>query len=301
MVEFGQINTLKVIKVKESGITMEGGKFGEIFLPREEVPARCKVNDNIEVFIYINSKAQMIATTRRPYALSGQFALLKVVTSNSYGAFLDWGLEHDIRVSVREQKKRMKQDQPYIVFVYNEKNNQIAASSRLDKFLKNLPVKFTEGQPVDLVIGDITPMGYKAIINNTHIGVLYGNEVFQILKQGQAIKGFIKKIREDGKIDLYLQKSSARETDELSKKILNVLKKHGGSLDISDKTSPAKISSLFGVSKKRYKKAIGALYKKRLITVENHGIRLAPKPGEKPVKKLTRGKRRVIRGKKPKK
>ncbi len=298
MVEFGKINTLKVIKVKESGVTLDGGKLGEIFIPARETPARCRVNDNVEVFVYIDAKAQMIATTRRPYAVVGQFALLKVVTSNSYGAFLDWGLKQDLRVSVREQQKKMQQGQSYVVFVYNEKNNHIAASSKLDKFLKKQPIDFIEGEPVDLLIGEMTPMGYKAIINNTHVGVLYKNEVFQILKQGQAIKGFIKKIREDGKMDLSLQKSSAKEADELSKRILNVLREHGGSLGISDKTTPEKIYSLFGVSKKRYKNAIGALYKKRLITVEDHGIRLIRKAGEKPLKNLTRGPGRAIRRKK---
>jgi hypothetical protein len=147
------------------------------------------------------------------------------------------------------------------------------------KFIKNLPADFKEGQRVDLVIGDITTLGYRAVINGTHLGVLYRSEVFQLLEQGQTVKGFIKKIREDGKIDLSLQRRSPREIDNLSGKILDVLKENGGSLDISDKTSPEKIYSLFGVSKKRYKSAIGALYKKHLITVEDYAIRLAPRHG----------------------
>jgi len=298
MVEFGEINTLKVIKVMESGITLNGGTLGEIFLPEKEAPAHCRVNDNVEVFIYIDSKAQMIATTRKPYAVAGQFALLKVVSSNSYGAFLDWGLKQDLRVPVRKQSKQMKQGQSYVVFVHNDKNSHITASSKLDKFLGKQPVNFMEGQRVDLVIGEMTPMGHKAIINNIHVGVLYKNEVFQMLKQGQEVKGFIKKIREDGKIDLSLQKSSAKAVDDLSNKILSTLKEHGGSLGVSDKSSPEAISRLFGVSKKRYKNAIGALYKKRMITVEEHCIRLVQKPGEKPLKNLKRGSGRAIRRKK---
>ncbi len=298
MVKFGKINTLKVIKVMVSGITLNGGTLGEIFLPQEEVPAHCKVDDSVEVFIYIDSKARMIATTRKPYALAGRFALLNVVSSNSYGAFLDWGLKQDLRVPVRKQSKRMKQGRSYIVFVHNDKSNHITASSKLEKFLGKQTINFMEGQPVDLVIGDMTPMGYKAIINNTHIGVLYKNEVFQPLEQGQEIKGFIKKIREDGKIDLSLQKFSAKAADDLSNKILSALKEHGGTLRISDKSSPEVISRLFGVSKKRYKNAIGALYKKRMITVEKHCIRLIPKPGEKPLKNLKRGSGRAILRKK---
>ena len=141
-------------------------------------------------------------------------------------------------------------------------------------------------------------MGHKAIINNTHVGVLYKNEVFKILKQGQEVKGFIKRIREDGKIDLSLQKSSAKASGDLANKILSTLKEHGGSLGVSDKSSPEAIYRLFGVSKKRYKNAIGALYKKRMITVEEHSIRLIRKPGEKPLKNLKRGSGRAIRRKK---
>jgi len=297
MIETGKINNLKVIRVMKSGVVMDGGMFGEIFLSRKETPGRCRVNDNLEVFVYMDAESKIIATTRIPYAQAGQFALLKVITSNSYGAFMEWGLKPDLRISVREQKKKMKQGQSYLVFVYNDKDNRMAASSRLDKFLKKMPVKFVEGQSVDLVIGEITPMGYKAIINNTYLGVLYRNEVFQILEQGQRVKGFIKKIRGDGKIDLLLQKSSAMETGLLSKKILKTLKEQGGSMDISDKTPPKKIYDLFGVSKKRFKSAIGALYKKHLIVIEDHGIRIAPKKDEKTFKRKKKGTRRLIRGK----
>ncbi|MGB5155995.1 CvfB family protein [Desulfobacterium sp. N47] len=295
MAESGKINTLKVIKVTRSGIILDGGALGEILISAKEAPADCRLNDNIDVFIYLDSKAQMIATTEKPYAVAGQFALLKVAISNSYGAFLDWGLKQNLRVPVREQKNHMKQDRYYIVFVYNDKNNHIAASSRLDRFLEKLPVNFTEGQQVDLVIGDITPLGYKAIINNIHVGVLYKNEVFQILEQGQEVKGFIKKVREDGKIDLSLQKSDAKALDDLSSKILNTLKEQGGSLEISDKSLPEEIYRLFGVSKKRYKSAIGALYKKRMINVEKQSISLIHKPEKKPLENVKRGFSRNIR------
>lgn len=301
MINFGKINSLRVIGIDKFDITLDGGELGEIILAKKEIHGRCQVNDNVDVFLYRDSKGELILSTRRPYAQAGQFALLKVVSSNSYGAFLDWGLEQDIRVSVKEQQKRMRQGQSYIVHVYNDKNNRIVASSRLTKFLKNLPSDFREGQRVDLVIGDITPMGYRAIINGTHLGVLYKNEVFQLLKKGQAVKGFIKNIREDGKIDLALQKRSAKEKDELSKKIVDVLNERGGSLNISDKTSPERIYNLFGVSKKRYKNSIGALYKKRIITVEDHSIKLVNEQRQKQLKELTgehgqKGRRIVKRG-----
>lgn len=284
MVELGKINTLKIIKVVRSGIILDGGALGEILISEKEAPAHCKVNDNIEVFIYIDSKAKMTATTQKPYAVAGQFALLKVAVSNSYGAFMDWGLKQNLRVPVPEQKQHMKLGQFYVVFVYNNKKNHIAASSRIDKFLSTLPVNFKEGEPVDLIIGESTPLGYKAIINKTHVGVLYKNEVFQILEQGQKVKGFIKKIREDGKIDLCLQKHSAQAFDDLSQSILNILKENGGSLEVSDKSSPEEIYRLFSASKKRFKSAIGGLYKKGMIVIEEHHIKLYRKPVVKHIK-----------------
>ena len=276
MIEYGKINSLRVGKIDGSNIVLDGGELGDISIPRKEVPVRLDVNDYADAFIYVDSKDRVIASPRKPYAQAGQFALLNVVESNSYGAFLDWGLEQDLRVPVKEQQKKLRQGQSCIVYVYNDKNNHTTASSRLNKFLKNIPVKFREGQRVDLVIGDITPMGYKAIINQTHLGILYRNEVFRILEKGQSVKGFIKKIREDGRIDLLLQKRSPMTADDLPGKIMDALKEHGGSLDISDKTTPERIYSLFGVSKKRYKDAIGGLYKRRLIIVDDYAIRLAP-------------------------
>ncbi|MFC1838193.1 S1 RNA-binding domain-containing protein [Thermodesulfobacteriota bacterium] len=295
MIELGKINNLKVVKEIKTGIYMDGGELGEIFLSKKEVPGDIRTNDNVKVFIFKDSKSQVVVTTKKPCAMAGEFALLKVVTSNSYGAFLEWGLKPDLKVPVREQQKKMKAGQSCPVFIYNDKYDRITASSRLNKFAKKVPEEFREGQPVDLVIVDITPMGYRAIIDGKYFGVLYKNEVFQILKPGQAVKGFIKKIREDDKVDLTIRKSVAMETDLLGKKILNILKERGGSLNISDKTEPEKIYSLFGVSKKRYKNAIGALYKKRLIIVEDHGIRIARKQDKELLKKKIKGRRRRIR------
>lgn len=282
MIELGKTNSLRIARIDESGVVLDGDELGELFLPKKELPGRYRINDYADVFIYIDSKDQVVVTAREPYARAGELALLKAVSSNSYGAFLDWGLEHDLRVSQKEQQKRMRQGQSYMVYVYNDKNNRIAASTRFSRFFSKIPEGFREGQRVDLVIGEITAMGYRAIINRTYPGVLYRNEVFRLLKIGQEIKGYIKKIREDGKIDLALQKSSAREKDELSGKILDVLKENGGSLDISDKTTPERIYKLFGVSKKRYKNAIGALYKRRLIMVKDNEIRLVHEQTKKP-------------------
>ena len=278
MADIGVLNNLKVVKEVDFGVYLDGGEHGEILLPRRYVPANCKVDDNIRVFIYLDSEDRLIATTERPYAMAGDFALLKVVAVNSVGAFLDWGLPKDLLVPFSEQRPLMEKGKSYIVRVYVDKqSNRITATTRLDRYLDNDPCNFHAGQEVELLICNQTDIGYKAIINGTHWGVLYSNEVFQSLRRGQKTEGYIKKVRDDNKIDLCLQKPGYEKVGDVTETILNVLKKKGGSLPVTDKSSPEIIYKLFGVSKKTYKKAIGAIYRKRLITIENNGIKLISK------------------------
>jgi uncharacterized protein len=276
MAEIGKLNKLRIVKELDFGIYLDGGEHGEILMPRRYVPENCKIDDVIEVFIYLDSEDRIIATTEIPYAMVGEFALLKVVSVNDFGAFLDWGLPKDLLVPFREQKKKMEEGKSYIVHVYlDQTSKRIVASSNLDKFLDKLSNDFGPGQEVDLLICTRTEIGYKAIINNTHWGVLYKNEVFQTLDRGQRIKGFIAKIRDDKKIDLCLQKPGYEKVDDLLKTIIDRLKEEGGFIAAGDKTSSEIIYELFGVSKKTYKKAIGALYKSKLITIEDEGIKLS--------------------------
>ena len=278
MAEIGVYNNLRVIKEVDFGVYLDGGEHEEILLPRRYVPENCKVDDNIRVFIYLDSEDRFIATTETPYAMVGDFALLKVVAVESVGAFLDWGLLKDLLVPFGEQSPTMEKDKSYIVRIYVDKqSNRIAATTRLDRYLDNTPGNFHAGQEVELLICDQTDIGYKAIINGTHWGVLYSNEVFQPLKSGQKIKGYIKKVREDNKIDLSLHKPGYERVDDITDTILNVLKEQGGFISVTDKSSPETINKLFGVSKKTYKKAIGAIYRKKLITIEDDGIRLSSK------------------------
>ncbi len=275
MAEIGRFNYVEVLRELDFGVYLDGGELGEILLPRRYVPSQCKPGDYIEVFIYIDSEDRIIATTERPYAAVGDFALLRVVSVSEFGAFLDWGLSKDLLVPFREQQQKMEEDRWYVVRVYlDRKSNRIAASSKLDKFLDKTPGSFREGQGVDLVVCDRTDVGYKAIINGTHWGVLYHNEVFQQLQPGEQVPGFIKKVREDGKIDLCLQKPGYGKIDDIVEQVLNTLKDRGGFIPVTDKSSPDTIAGLFGISKKTYKKAIGALYKKRLITIEDDGIQI---------------------------
>ncbi|MBN2298687.1 MAG: type I-B CRISPR-associated protein Cas8b1/Cst1 [Deltaproteobacteria bacterium] len=275
MAEIGKLNSLQVVKELEFGVYLDGNDLGEILLPVRYVPEGVKTGDTVEVFIFLDSEDRIIATTQRPYAMVGQFALLKVVSTGSAGAFLDWGLPKDLLVPFREQKQKMEQDRSYIVFVYlDTKSNRIAASSRIDKFFDKHPEGFKPGQEVSLLVYEQTDIGYKAVINNSSQGVLYSNEVYQPLGIGQQIKGFIKKVRDDGKIDLTLSKPGYEKIDGLSEKILDELRKQGGFIAVTDKSAPEIMYELFGMSKKTYKKAVGALYRKRLVTIEPDGIRL---------------------------
>lgn len=275
MVNIGKVNKLRVLRVKEFGAFLEGDKDLDILLPQSHMPSDIKENDFINVFIYLDSDDKLLATTKTPYAKVGEFALLKVVEVNNFGAFLDWGLKKDLMVPFREQKRKMEEGKSYVVHIYvDEHTNRIVASSKLDKFLSNQRIVFTEGEEVNLFIAEHTDLGYKAIINNTKWGMLYKNELFQDLKPGERTKGFIKKIRLDKKIDLSLQKGGYDQISNMAQVILKKLKENEGVLKVNDKSSPELIKKLFNMSKKNYKKAVGSLYKQKQIFLEKDYIKL---------------------------
>ena len=243
-------------------------------LPNKFAPDDVAIGDTVEVFLYHDSEGRPIATNQEPKALVGEFAYLKVVSDSAVGAFLDWGLDKDVLVPFAEQHRPMEVDHSYLVYLYIGLDGRVTASSKIDKFLDDeKPHDFKPQQKVDLIIANSTDLGYKAIINHSHWGVLYKNEVHQRLSFGQYKKGFIKHVRPDGKIDLSLQ--GGQETrDKYAKIILNYLDKQDGFAPVHDKSDPALISDLFGMSKGAFKKAIGSLYKKRIISIEKDGIRL---------------------------
>ena len=274
MIQIGKLNKLRVVKKLDFGIYLDGGEQGEILLPLKQVASGTKVDDIIEVFIYFDSEDRIIATTIMPYAMVGDFALLKTAAVDRVGAFMDWGLVKDVLVPFREQKKKMERGRSYIVYIYlDDESQRIAASAKLEKFLGNTPPEYSPNEEVNLLIHSETDLGYKAIINNSHWGVLYNNEIFQTLYVGQKIKGFVKKVREDDKIDLYLDKSGYAQIDDISKNILKVLKENDNFIPVTDKSNPQIIYNIFSISKKKYKKAIGNLYKNKLITISKDGIR----------------------------
>ncbi|MEE9574909.1 MAG: S1-like domain-containing RNA-binding protein [Gammaproteobacteria bacterium] len=275
MVEIGKINNLQIVKSLEHGIYLDGEELGEILMPSRYVPENCEVGNSLDVFIYLDSADLLIATTETPYVMVDECAYLKVVDVNPAGAFLDWGLPKDLLVPYGEQISPLKIGQSYTVLAYLDENtNRIAATQKLDSHLSEEAQYFKPEQAVDLLIFGKTELGYKAVINNTHIGLIYKNEVFQTLSHGEKLKGFIKTIREDRKIDLCLQLSGKDARDDLNTRILNHLRKNDGESTLTDKSSPDDIYQCFSVSKKNYKKAIGMLYKKRLIRIEEDKITL---------------------------
>ena len=275
MLEIGKINSLRILKKVNFGLYLDGGESGEILMPLRYVPQDCHVDDTIDAFIYNDSEDRLIATTEIPLAQVGDFACLKVLSVNQYGTFLDWGLSKDLLVPFREQKMTMEEGKWYIVYVYlDEETKRIAATSKIEKHFNKEKPDYTVGQEVNLLIWTQTDIGYKAIINNEFQGILYANEIFQKLERGQKLTGYIKKIRDDGKIDLTLSKPGLEKIDDLSQRIIALLNENHGFLAVSDKSSAEDIYELFKESKKSFKKSIGILYKQRLIIIEDEGIRL---------------------------
>jgi predicted RNA-binding protein (virulence factor B family) len=273
--ETGKNNTLSVIKTVDFGVYLDGGDGQEILLPTRYVPEGCKAGDEIEVFIYHDNEGRLIATTLRPLAMVGEFQWMKVKEVTGAGAFLEWGLMKDLLVPHREQKSAMKEGHWYLVYVYLDfVTKRIVASARIDKFLDNVPPQYEWNQEVDLLVAEETDLGYKVIINNLHWGLLYHNEVFRSLDKGEKLKGYIKDVREDEKIDVSIYKLGYGKVEGIAQHILQALTHNGGYLPVHDKSDAEEIYALFACSKKSFKKATGTLYKQQFISLEKNGIRL---------------------------
>ena len=278
MIQLGKYCTLKVVKELDFGMYLDGGEeFGEILLPTKYIPNGTKVGDELEVFLYLDSEDRIIATTLRPFAQAGEFAYLQVASVNRVGAFLDWGLPKDLLVPFREQRSEMKQGYKYIVYIYADvESRRLVASAKLNKFLDNTPVEYEYNQEVDLLVTQKTDLGWKVIVNSRHSGMIYDNEIFVPIQKGDRIKGYVKHIRSDEKLDITLQKTgyNVDAMDALAKEIFEKLKASGGIIPLSDKSSAEEIAEIFGCSKKSYKKAIGSLYKAKLINITPKTIEL---------------------------
>lgn len=274
MPEIGKYCELEIVKLLDFGAYLDGGDKGEILLPIRQVPPNTEIGSKVEVFLYTDSEDRLIATCKEPAATAEEFAVLQVAEVNKMGAWLEWGLDKHLLVPFREQKQDMEEAKSYLVYIYLDHETQrLVASSKLDKFLDNVPPEYEEGQEVDILISNKTDIGYTAVINNLHSGLLYQNEVFQKIYRGNKMKAFIKKVRDDEKIDLILEKPGYGKIDGISKAVLNKINEHGGFLLLTDKSAPEEIQKMFGISKKNFKKALGTLYKQKMILLEEKGIR----------------------------
>lgn len=275
-IKLGKYNQLEVVKEVDFGVYLNGDEDGEILLPKRYVPEGTKPGDVLNVFIYLDMEERLVATTLQPYVQVGEFAYLEVAWVNQFGAFLNWGLMKDLFVPFREQKMKMQKGKRYVVYVHlDEESYRIVASAKVEHFLSTEKPDYQPGQEVEVLVWQRTELGYKVIVENKFSGMLYHNEIFQPLEVGMRLTAFIKQVRPDGKIDLVLQKAGARKVDDFSEVLWQYIKDNDGFTPLNDKTDAEVIYHTFGVSKKTFKKAVGDLYKKRRIVLEEDGIHLA--------------------------
>ncbi|RXU37627.1 CvfB family protein [Pseudomonas syringae] len=277
MALIGRYNSLQIVKHTNFGLYLDGAQDGEILLPNRYIPKDVPTEDEdwLNVFVYLDSEDKLLATTEKPKVQVGEFASLKVVEVNSIGVFLDWGLPKDLLLPYSEEKRTLQAGDYCVVPFYLDKHTRrITATARLDRYLDKTPANYSVGQEVDLLVAEATGMGFKAIINNKHWGLIHKNEVFKFMRAGKQEKGYIKEIRSDGNISLSLQPVGAEAASSLNSKILAKLRENDGTLPVSDKSDPQVISGLFGVSKGNFKKAIGALYKQGQIVIHADRIEL---------------------------
>lgn len=271
----GKYNTLNIIAVTDNGAYLNAGDLGEILLPNRYLTTDCKIGESLEVFLYADSADRLVATTEKALGQVGEFVSLKVVQVNKMGAFLDWGLPKDLLVPYNQQHTVMEVGKYYLVRIFlDQRTERVAASSKLDKFIDVWPAEYQQGDKVKLIIGGKTDLGFKAIVNDLHWGLLYDNEIFQPLRIGKKIDGYIKQVREDGRLDLLLTRGSKNKVNNFAEKLLDNLQKNNGFLPLHDKSAPELIQRTLGVSKKTFKATVGNLLKNGKLSIEKGGIRL---------------------------
>ncbi len=275
MAELGRFNRLPVVRRAKVGLFLDAGALGEVLLPRRYVDPAWQVGDSIEVFLYHDSEDRVVATTETPKVQVGECAYLKVVTTGPVGAFLDWGLPKDLLAPFGEQQQKMQKGYSYTVFLYVDADTQrIVASSKLERHLHKTAPRFRPRQPVDLLIHGKSDLGFKAVVDGTHLGQLFASETFRPLHYGERLQGYVRRVRADGKIDLALQLPAHLERDQLTAAIVEHLRQNQGVSTLTDRSPPDDIYRAFGVSKANYKKALGQLYRQRTIRIEDDRITL---------------------------
>lgn len=274
-IRLGDYNRMTVVKTVDFGVYLDGGEEGEVLLPARYVPDGCKEGDELEVFVYLDNEERLVATTQTPHAKVGDFACLEVSWVNEYGAFLNWGLMKDLFCPFREQKMKMEKGKSYIVHVHiDNESHRIVASAKVERYFDPSFPPYRYGDETDLLVWQKTDLGFKVIVDNRYAGLVYSNQIFREIRTGDRMKGYIEAVREDGKIDVMLQPTGWRMTKETADVLLDYLETHQGVCRLTDKSPAEDIYQAFQVSKKSYKKAVGDLYKRRLITIEEDCIRL---------------------------
>jgi predicted RNA-binding protein (virulence factor B family) len=274
MLQIGVYHTLKIDRETKVGLFLVN-ETDDVLLPNKYVPSDYNIGDDITVFVYLDHEERPVATTLKPFITLNSFAVLKVNYINKFGAFLNWGMEKDLFVPFKEQARPMEKDKRYVVTMYLDKQTgRLAASSKINQFLDKEPLDVEVGQEVDLMVSHITEIGINVIINGKFRGLAYQNEVFETVSPGYKTKGYIKTIRPDGKIDVSFQKQGFEAIDDSAQQVLEALKQNDGFLRLNDNSHPEEIKSVLKMSKKTFKKAIGSLYKQKLIDINNEGIQL---------------------------
>lgn len=274
MIPLGKFSTLTAYKRREQGMYLKDELEDEVLLPNKYLPKELAIGQEINVFIYTDSEDRMVATTRIPKILLHHFAYLEVVDVNQYGAFLDWGLEKNLFVPFREQKQRMNQGEWHIVYMYcDDESDRLVASAKWHKFIQKEILTVEKGEQVELLLAHPTDLGRNVIINNIHGGLIFKSDIHKALKMGDRLKGYIKQIRTDNKIDVQLEPPGYAKVEPNAQRILAAIQEANGFLPLTDKSSPDLIREQLGMSKKTFKKAVGILYKQRLIQLEADGLR----------------------------
>nr|WP_320057406.1 S1-like domain-containing RNA-binding protein [uncultured Bacteroides sp.] len=274
-IELGKFNVLEVVKTVDFGVYLDGEQEGEILLPTRYVPDNCQIGDFLNVFLYLDNEERLIATTLTPLVQVGEFACLEVAWVNQFGAFLNWGLMKDLFVPFSEQKMKMLVGNKYVIHAHvDEESYRIVASAKVERYFSKEEPTYEPDDEVNILIWQKTDLGFKAIIDNKFGGLLYDSEIFQPLHTGMTLKAYVKQVREDEKIDLVLQKPGFEKIDDFAKSLLQYIQTHGGSVAVNDKSPAEEIYDIFQVSKKTFKKAVGDLYRRRLIKLTDGGIEL---------------------------
>ncbi|MBI9054003.1 MAG: GntR family transcriptional regulator [Bacteroidales bacterium] len=277
--ELGKINKLYIARFTDNGLYLVNSENEEVLLPNAYVTADLEIGEQMEVFLYTDSEDRIVATTLKPYVQFEEFAYLQVKDANKFGAFMDWGLPKDLMVPFDEQTVKMENDNWYLVFLLlDEETDRLIGSCKINEFVFTDNIDLKEGDEVDLLLYDLTDLGMNAIVNNMYKGLIFESDIHKIVNPGEKIKGFVKKVREDGKLDISLEPIGYKNSiDKNSERILAALKKNEGYIELTDKSNPEKINALVGLSKKAFKRSLGNLYKQKLINITPEGINLLQK------------------------